>query len=99
MRTAYGSKSLMRWLRQQRGKTRPCTPRTCRALTDEPEQANRRKGDWKIVYDPREEDWELFNLEEDLQEQKDLAGDHAGMLKELVMDWEELNGQMRAPIF
>jgi len=58
-----------------------------------------RKGNWKIVYDPRSEDWELYNLDEDLIEQRDLAGSHPDKLKDLVKDWEKTNGEMQAPIF
>ena len=58
-----------------------------------------RKGDWKIVYDPRKEEWELYNLDEDMIEQKDLAGSNGDKLRELVKNWEEMNGQMQAPIF
>ena len=41
----------------------------------------------------------MYKLDEDMIEQKDLAGKHADKLRELVNDWEEVNGQMQDPIF
>jgi arylsulfatase B len=58
-----------------------------------------RKGDWKIVYNSRNKEWELFNLAEDLEESRNLAGRYPGKLKELVLDWEKLNKQMAEPVF
>ena len=50
-----------------------------------------RRGDWKIVWDPREGDdaaWKLFNLAEDPGEQQDLAAAAPERLLELQDLWE-----------
>ncbi len=50
-----------------------------------------RRGDWKIVWDPREGEsaaWKLFNIAEDPGEQHDLAGAEPAVLRELEALWE-----------
>jgi len=50
-----------------------------------------RRGDWKIVWDPREGEqasWKLFNIAEDPGEQHDLAAAEPGRLAELAALWE-----------
>jgi len=50
-----------------------------------------RRGDWKIVWDPREGDraaWKLFNIAEDPGEQRDLAAAEPERLRELEALWE-----------
>jgi arylsulfatase A-like enzyme len=43
-----------------------------------------RKGDWKLIYDFRNEKLELYNLKSDIGEQTDLAGSNPKKLKELA---------------
>lgn len=62
-----------------------------------------RLGDWKIVRNPARGKtgsvFELFNLSNDLSETKDLADQNPDKLAELTRTWEELNGQMIAPVW
>jgi len=51
-----------------------------------------RQGDWKIswLYEPfGTEDWQLFNLAQDLGEQYDLSGKFPDKRKELIAVWDE----------
>ncbi len=58
-----------------------------------------RVGDWKLLRNPRrgESGWHLYNLADDLVEEKDLAEANAEKFAELKGVWEELNGQMVEP--
>jgi arylsulfatase A-like enzyme len=58
-----------------------------------------RVGDWKLLRNPRrgESGWHLYNLADDLVEEKDLAEANAEKFAELKEVWEELNGQMVEP--
>lgn len=50
-----------------------------------------RHGDWKIVWDPRDEDdakWRLYNLTDDLEERNDLAAENPGKLAEMLTLWD-----------
>ena len=50
-----------------------------------------RRGNWKIVWDPREGDdaaWQLFNLAEDPGEQHDLAAAEPERVRELEALWD-----------
>ena len=61
-----------------------------------------RKGDWKILRNPRRDQsnaWELYNLAEDIAETKNLADSRTDKLKELRAEWEKLNAQMIEPIW
>ena len=61
-----------------------------------------RKGDWKILRNPRRgqsDVWELYHLAEDLAETKNLAATRADKLEELRAEWEKLNAQMIEPIW
>ena len=54
-----------------------------------------RLGDWKLVRDPRQGGGDmLFNLAEDVGEQKDLAAEQPDKLKELQAAYEAWAGQM-----
>ena len=59
-----------------------------------------RSGDWKAVRNARSQNakWELFDLKEDLSEQRDLASKHPERLRTLVSRWHEVNGEMEEPI-
>lgn len=60
-----------------------------------------RHGDWKIVRNPargdRQADFELYNLENDLAEEHDLAKTRPAKLNELKTIWSKLDGQMSEP--
>ena len=61
-----------------------------------------RKGDWKILRNPRRghaDAWELYNLTKDIAEANNLATSHTDKLEELLTEWEKLNTQMIDPIW
>ena len=61
-----------------------------------------RKGDWKLLRNPRRDQsdaWELYNLAEDLAETKNLAATRTDKLEELRDEWDQLNTQMIEPIW
>ena len=58
-----------------------------------------RKGDWKVVYNRGKQEWELFNLAEDLGEKVDLMVRFPKKGEELAKEWEALNEQMKEPFF
>lgn len=60
-----------------------------------------RVGDWKLVRNPKRgqsDDWQLFNLAEDISESDDLAKSHPNKLQELRNVWERLNDEMVEPM-
>jgi arylsulfatase A-like enzyme len=60
-----------------------------------------RKGDWKLVRQGspgvRNPDFELYNLEKDISEKENLAGQRPELVRELRADLERLNAEMMAP--
>jgi len=49
-----------------------------------------RDGDWKLVWGKRQPDkvrWELYNLADDVAEQRDLAAEHTALVDRLAADW------------
>jgi arylsulfatase A-like enzyme len=63
-------------------------------------RATPRRGGWKIERNPGRDaspEWALHDLTRDIAEERDVSGDHAGVLKELVEEWEKLDAQMVAP--
>ena len=61
-----------------------------------------RKGDWKILRNPRRgqsEAWELYHLADDISETNNLAATHTDKLEKLRAEWEQLNTQMIEPIW
>jgi arylsulfatase B len=58
-----------------------------------------RKGYWKVVYNPRNQEWELFNLTEDLGEKENLIDRHPEKGETLKKEWESMNQQMMEPFF
>lgn len=48
-----------------------------------------RKGNWKAVKDGNSKDWNLFDLASDRNETKNIASQQPGILRELVLKWEE----------
>ena len=59
-----------------------------------------RKGDWKLIYYHEEEDFELFNIKEDLGETQNLAATETSKLEELARELsnylKEVDAQMPA---
>ena len=43
--------------------------------------------------------WELYDLSNDISEEKNLAKAHPERLAELIAIWEKMNGEMREPMF
>lgn len=61
-----------------------------------------REGSWKIVSPNRKNsirNWELYNMDSDIGETRNLAADHPDKLSELVEAWESLDNQMATPLF
>ncbi len=63
-----------------------------------------RMGDWKLVRNPGRrfggsEEWELYNLAEDIEEMNDLADRETDKLKELEQEWEARDREMIDPVF
>ncbi len=57
---------------------------------------------WKLVNMYRNEkkpQWELYDLDADLREQHDLAGEKPDLLNSLIHRWEQMNSQMSEPLF
>lgn len=57
-----------------------------------------RKGDWKLVK-PDAETVELFDLEADVGESRNLAGEKPEKVEELQAAWKTWNAQMAEPLF
>ncbi|MEM8734338.1 MAG: sulfatase-like hydrolase/transferase [Planctomycetota bacterium] len=61
-----------------------------------------RSGRYKIVAPQRrveQRSWELYDVESDYAETRDLASKLPAVRQELIEQWEKLDGQMMAPIF
>ncbi len=61
-----------------------------------------RAGEWKLLRNPARDqpgDWQLFKLDDDVSETKDLATDRQEMLRELVAKWQNLNAEMSEPVW
>lgn len=61
-----------------------------------------RHGDWKLLRNPRRGqggDWELYNLDADISESQNLAGDEPGRVEELKKIWMRLDGEMAERAF
>ncbi|TLX75762.1 sulfatase [Labilibacter sediminis] len=56
-----------------------------------------RKGDWKLVKHRDHADWELYNLTDDISEQKDLSKQNPEKFKELMHIYEDMSDQMLQP--
>lgn len=56
-----------------------------------------RVGDWKLLRNPKrkaDQDWQLYNLAEDMSETNNLASNAPEKLRELKAVWDRLNGEM-----
>jgi arylsulfatase B len=62
-------------------------------------QAALRAGDWKIYRGRGESTWQLFNLADDIGEQRDLAATNAGKVAELERAWQALDREMIEPLW
>ena len=61
-----------------------------------------RKGDWKILKNPRRgqgSEWQLYNLANDISETTDLAKQKPAKRAELLADWNKLNARMVEPFW
>lgn len=61
-----------------------------------------RVGDWKLLRNPgrgAKSDWQLFDLSKDLSEKRDLASKQPAKLAELLSAWQQMNREMKAPIW
>jgi arylsulfatase A-like enzyme len=63
-----------------------------------------RHGDLKLVQmggrkEAGKVKWELYDLSNDLSEEKNLAKANPERLAELVAIWEKMNGEMQRPMF
>lgn len=61
-----------------------------------------RSGAWKIVAPQRRAEdrrWELYNIDSDIGESRDLATHYPERLSQLQSAWETRNAQMREPLF
>jgi hypothetical protein len=56
-----------------------------------------REGDWKLVFD-RKGQRGLFNLEEDIGEQQNLANEHPELVKRLNEQYLEWRSEMGTPM-
>lgn len=61
-----------------------------------------RHGPWKIVSpgrDATQPRWELYNIEQDISESRNLTRVHPKVLQDLVERWQTLDAEMAAPLF
>lgn len=56
-----------------------------------------RKGDWKLLKHRDHEDWELYNLANDIGEQNDLSTQYPEKVKELMDIYTDMSDQMLNP--
>jgi arylsulfatase A-like enzyme len=61
-------------------------------------QAALREGDWKIHRGRGGKAWQLYNLQDDLGETRDLAAAYPDRLGALEAAWKQLDAQMREPL-
>ena len=65
-------------------------------------RAGLRKGDWKILKNPRRgqgTEWQLYNLANDISETTDLSKQKLAKRAELLADWNKLNARMVEPFW
>jgi arylsulfatase B len=61
-----------------------------------------RMGNWKLLRNPRRgqsDEWQLYNLANDIAEQNNLATENKGKSEELLSAWRELNAEMVEPLW
>ena len=57
-----------------------------------------RQGPWKLV-SAKLGKWELYNIDSDIGESRDLANAEPARLGRMIDRWQELDSQMAAPLF
>ncbi len=58
-----------------------------------------RSGDWKLVHMPEPygiDDWQLFNVKDDISESRDLSGEFPDKVQELKFYWEDYEERTRS---
>jgi arylsulfatase B len=61
-----------------------------------------RMGNWKLLRNPRRgqsDEWQLYNLANDIAEQNNLATENKAKREELLSAWRELNAEMVEPLW
>jgi arylsulfatase B len=61
-----------------------------------------RMGNWKLLRNPRRgqsDEWQLYNLANDIAEKNNLAIENKGKREELLSAWRELNDEMVEPLW
>ena len=58
-----------------------------------------RAGEWKIVRARGARAWQLYNLDDDIGEERDLAAINPAKLAELEKGWDALNREMIEPLW
>ncbi len=61
-----------------------------------------RVDDWKLLRNPRRgqgDDWELYNLANDISESNNLASSNPAKMKEMLAAWEAMNDEMIEPVW
>ena len=58
-----------------------------------------RQGPWKMIWNTRDGQWFLYNLDEDPGETRNLAGTHPEKLKSLLESYESWESGMKAPLW
>ena len=56
------------------------------------------KDDWKLIYYYEYENFELYNLKEDISESLDLSSSHSDIARELLMELRTWTKEVNAPI-
>jgi arylsulfatase B len=62
-------------------------------------QAALREGQWKIHRGRGDKAWQLYNLNDDIQESHELAATHPDRVTTLEAAWKRLDAQMIAPLW
>ena len=58
-------------------------------------QSALRRGDWKIIREQPDQPWQLYNLQDDVAESRNLAGDSAETVERLVIEFEAWQDSFR----
>lgn len=61
-----------------------------------------RVGDWKLLRNPHRgqgDDWELYNLANDISESNNLAKSEPKKFKEMMAEWKSMNAEMIDPVW
>src|SRR5262249_61385915 len=58
-----------------------------------------RMGDWKLRREAQEKTPQLFNLDKDISESKDVAAEHPDKVKQLQAAYDAWNAQLSKPLW